>query len=227
MLRTSFFVMAALFAQAWCAQAQIRRPSVTANGSASVSVAPDQVSVILSVTTQAATAQEATTQNAGKVSNLLGALRKLLGSTGEIRTLNVNVSPITRSPGANQPPQTVAYLASNTLQVTVTLATVAGTVIDTAVLNGASSVGALQFGLKDPEPTRLQALRIATQQAKTHAEAIAFALGRTLGSVVAVSETGSIFARAVAIGPGIATGTPIEAGPLEVSAAVVLEAELN
>ena len=204
---------------------QIPRPFVNATGTASVSVAADQISVILTVTTRAATAQEATSQNATKVSNLLVALRKLLGSTGDIKTLNVNVNPVT---GPSPQNQIVAYNASSSLQVTVTQANVAGTVIDTATQNGASNVGALQFGLKDPEPSRAQALRLATQQAKAHAEAMAFALGRTLGSVTSVTEAGGNVARLFpAFGGVAATATPIEAGPLEVSASVVLTAELN
>src|SRR5689334_16724144 len=83
--------------------AQARRSSVVANGKASVFVTPDQVKISASVTTQAPTAQDATSQNATRMNNLLGALRKLLGSTADIKTTNVSIFPVYQNI-PNQPP---------------------------------------------------------------------------------------------------------------------------
>jgi uncharacterized protein YggE len=219
-------LLAGLFAAALIAPAQTRRPFISTTGNASVSANADQITVVVTTSTQATTAQEATSQNATKISNILAALRKLLGANGDIKTLNVNVNPVTRN-NNQQVPQIVAYIASSSLQVTVSQAATAGAVIDTATQTGASSVGGLQFGLKDPELVRAQALRLATQQAKAHAEAIAFSLGRSLGSIVSVTETGGTVPRGVFAGGVATTATPVEAGPLEVSASVVMEVELN
>ena len=211
------------------AQAQTRRPYVAATGRGTVSVPPDQVKISANVTTQAPTAQDATSQNAARMSNLLAALRKLLGSTAQIETTNLNVSPVYRSSQAGQPPAIVAYSASNSVEIALSVASAVGAVIDTASQNGATSVGGLRFGLKNPDPSVQQALRIAAQQARAHAEAMALAMGRTLGAVLSIQESGAgpipILGRSLDATAGVAT--PVEPGTLEVSASVVLEAELN
>lgn len=204
-----------------------RRPFVNATGRATVSATPDKVTVSATVTTQAPTAQEATSQNATRMTTLLAALRKLLGANGEIKTINLSVTPIYRS-SQNQPPAIIAYSASNTVEVTLTVAGAAGSVIDTATQNGATTVGSLVFGLKDPEPARAQALRLATLQAKAHADAMALAMGRTVGTLLSIQESVTTVpvinaGRADTLTPA----TPVELGTLDVQATVVMEAELN
>jgi uncharacterized protein YggE len=227
-LRRALFAAAAGAIFVLNASAQTaRRPYVNATGRATVSATPDKVTVSATVTTQAPTAQEATSQNATRMTNLLTALRKLLGANGEIKTINLTVTPIYRS-SQNQPPAIIAYSASNTVEVTLTVASAAGSVIDTATQNGATTVGSLVFGLRDPEPARTQALRLATQQAKAHADAMAAAMGRTVGNLLSIQESVTTVpvinaGRADTLTPA----TPVELGTLDVQATVVFEAELN
>jgi hypothetical protein len=225
MIRTAgILAAAAVLAGVAHAQMASRRPTVTATGRASVFSPPDQVRIDATVTVQAPTAQEATAQNAARMTGLLAALRKLLGASGEIRTTNLSVTPVYRTPQQGQPPVIVAYSASNSVEVTLSIVNMAGAVIDTATQNGATSVSGLRFGLKNPEPLYLQALRLATQQAKAHADVMAQAAGRVAGAILLVQESGAspILTRLEA-----AAATPVEPGNLEVAATVVVEAELN
>jgi len=120
------------------------------------------------------------------------------------------------------------YSASNTVEVTLMGTTLIGPVIDAASQNGASSIGSLQFGLKDAEPSRVQALRLATQQAKAHADSMAAAMGRAVGNVISIQESGTsptpVYNTPVA---GATAATTVLPGTLEIQATVVLEAELN
>src|SRR5690606_17397643 len=102
--------------------------------------------------------------------------------------------------------------------------TLSGRIIDTATQAGANNVTNLRFLLKDSESARNQALRMATQQARGRAEAIAQGLSVRLGGVLAASEG---FTTRVVGGPdertaNAATPTPIESGTLEVRATVSL-----
>ena len=223
-----FFLIAAL-ALPSAAQMPQRRPIVRANGEGIVSIRPDQVKVSVGVTNQAGTAQEAADQNATVTNNVLAALRQLLGATADIKTLGYSLNPIySNTPGANRP--IIGYQATNTIEITLNDISLAGRVIDVSAQAGATNVNALRFGLRDPNPTRIQALRAAALQARQKAEAIATALGGRVGQVLIAEEGSTISAIPVdSRGIGLAAGAPttIEAGTLEVRAYVAIEAEFT
>lgn len=211
------------------AQLPMRRSSVRASGNASVSVKPDQLRLNVGVTTQAQTAQEASDQNAAQVTAVIAALKKTIGTAGEIKTVGYSVTPNYRYPQGGGAPTLTGYTANNTVEVTTSDLSLAGRLIDSAVAAGATNVAGLRFTLKDPEPVRGEALRLATLQARAHAEAIATGLNGRLGYVISAQEGGSaqILAEARVLGAaGGATPTPVESGMVDVSAAVTLEIEL-
>ncbi len=90
-------------------------------------------------------------------------------------------------------------------------------------------MGGIRFGLKDPQPARQTALKLATQQARASADAIASGLNAKLGSVVSVEESsavGSVTSNRTDASAGGAAVTPVETGMVEVRASVVIEVEL-
>jgi uncharacterized protein YggE len=206
------------------------RPFVRATGQASVFAPPDQVKVDASVVTQGSTAQEAASRNSDQVDVVLAALRKLLGSGADIKTINYAVVPNYKYPQGGGTPTLTGYTASVTVEVTLGAVSMTGPIIDTATQAGATSIGGLRFSLKDPEPQRLQALRLATLQAKSHAEAMASGLGGKVGAVISLEEGAAAFrVQPVVVSTSAAAGTPtpVEPGLIEVQASVVLQAELN
>lgn len=213
------------------AAAQARAPFIRASGDATVSVAPDLVFVSLSVTSQGNTAAEAADANATATTRVINALKQLVGAKGEVKTVGYSVFPVSR---ATNGVTTVAfYQATNSLQVNADDLNLGGRIIDTGAQAGATVVSGIGFGLRDPAPARMQALKQATARAKASAEAIATGLGGHLGPVVSVEETGSVRAvsdtRLVAGGAAAGGGvpTPIEAGLVTVYASVVIEAGLQ
>ncbi|HXP85679.1 MAG TPA: SIMPL domain-containing protein [Bryobacteraceae bacterium] len=214
-------------------QAQLpTRPFVEAAGSATVSSAPDQATIDATVGTTGTSAQDAAAKNANQVTGLLAALGKLLGPGANIQTISYYIYPNYQ----NTPPYTtvVGYTANSTVEVTLSDLTQAGAVIDTAVANGATSLGGINFSLKDPEPQRQQALRMATQQAMNHANAMATASGHTVGNIRSVQE-GSIVQVTPIYGPvggggaggGGGAPTPVQPGTIQVQETVTVTADLN
>jgi uncharacterized protein YggE len=220
----------ALAAVSASAQFAPRRSSVTASGDASVAMKPDQLKLNAGVTTQAPTAQEASDQNAAQVILVIAALKKVAGPAGELKTVGYSVTPNYRYPQGGGTPALTGYTANNTVEVATGDLSLAGKLIDSAVQAGATNVSGLRFALKDSEPARVEALRLATMQAKRHAEAIATGLGARLGYVIAAAEGGAVRivnvdTRALAASGG-ATPTPVETGMVDVYATVTLEIEL-
>ncbi|MBV8846168.1 MAG: SIMPL domain-containing protein [Bryobacterales bacterium] len=204
-------------------------PAVRATGTASVFVQPDQAIVDATVTTRATTAQAAASQNATQTASVLSALTQLLGSGANIKTVNYSITPNFMYPPNAATPTLLDYSASNTVEVTLSSVTTVGSVIDTAVQAGATSVGGVRFSLKDPEPSRSQALQQAATTAKAHANAMATALGRTVGTIVLIQEnsTAQPVVPVIAAAGAAAPATPIMSGQIEIDANVLLEASLN
>ena len=202
------------------AQVGPRRAVVRASGTGVVSIKPDQVKISVGVVTTGDTAQEAGDRNAVQTTAVLDALRQVLGADADIRTLNYSLSQLRDR--NNQP---IGFSASNTVQVTSRDLSNIGLVIDTAGRAGATNIYGLSFSLKDSQPVRLLALRMASIQARSSAEAIAGGLGLRVGNVLIAEQGGSISSSDR--GLGAAPSTPIEVGTLDVTATVSIEAELN
>lgn len=218
------FCAAVVFAIAASASAQARRPFVRALGQGSVSVQPDQARIDIGVVSQASTAQDASQQNATRLTAVLGQLRQVLGLAADIRTVSYSLTPnYTYPPGGS--PVLNGYTATNIVEVTTNDLTIVGKVIDTATAAGANNIQSLQFGLKDDQPARKQALQSASQQARAHADAMAAGLGAHTGAVLAVEEMGASNITPVLAATPTAT-TPVQPGAVTVTASVTLDVEL-
>lgn len=212
-------VLIVLLATEAFAQIAPRRPVVRASGIGVVSVKPDQTRISVGVTTAGLTAEEATDSNATQTTAVINALRQLLGPNADIRTLSYS---LTQLRDRNNLP--IGFGASNTVQVTSGDLGSIGRLIDAASAAGATNISGVSFSLRDPQPARLQALRLASGQARTSAEAIAGGLGLRVGNVLIAEQGSSISAGDTRL--GAAPTTPIEVGNVEVSATVSIEAEL-
>jgi uncharacterized protein YggE len=219
-------VLPTLFLFCLVAQAQAPPPFVRSNGIGTVPVKPDKATIQFSVATTAVTAQDAANQNANQVTAVLAALGTVLGPNPNIQTLSYSLNPNYNFP-QNQPPVLTGYTATNTVQVTVTDLTIIGKVIDTGIQAGATRVQGLQFGLQDDQPSRQQALKMATAQAKAHADAMASGLGLHTGAAIAIQDGGTSSPGPILLGVAPSgNATPVETGVVNVQASVTLEVAL-
>jgi uncharacterized protein YggE len=202
-----------------------RTPFVKAVGQGNVSVQPDQAKIDFSVITIAATAQTAASQNATQVGGLIAALQTLLGSTGNTQTIGYSLSPnYNYPPGGN--PVLTGYTASNTIEVSASDLSMVGTIIDTGVGAGATNVQSLQFTLKNSDPAVQQALKLATAQAKAHADAMASGVGMHSGAVRSIQENVSSSVTPGVV-PGASSTTPVLPGMVNIQATVTIEVDLT
>jgi len=222
MSRTSLIILLAVLAGAAVLPAQTAG-TIQAQGNASLSVQPDQAQLTISVSTDGATAQQAAQQNATQTNAVLNAVKQVLGSSGSIQTIGYSEYP-RYTTGANS--SIIGYTAANTVQVTTYDLSLPGALIDAASQSGASTVGGLSFGLRDPDPTKQQALTAAAKQALAHASAIAAGLGAKAGPVVAAQESGTA-TPVLAVGVASAASTPIQSGYVTVTASVTVTVQLQ
>jgi len=208
-------------------------PSIAVSAEAVVTVKPDQAQIDIGVVTQSATAQAATAENAQRVDATIASIRKVLGNSGEIKTIGYSVHPVYRYPKEGGSPTITAYTASNIVQVTTSDLGGVGRVIDAATASGANTIQQLQFTLKDDQAMQLRALGEAAAKAKAKAQAMASALGLKILRVLRAEEQGGVVRPAgervfaMAAGAPAAPPTQVEPGTVEVRAAVTLTVEVG
>jgi uncharacterized protein YggE len=188
-------------------------------------VAPDLARAQVSVVTRATTADEASQANAARTAAVIAAIRQVIGQSGEIRTSQYNVMAYSEG----NPPRQAGFQVTNSLQVTIMNLSAVGRVLDAAIQAGANRVDSLTLGLRDDDPTMLQALQAAGARARARAEAIARGLGVTIGRVLNASEGGVVrpLVAETRLTAAPAATTPIEAGSLTITAYVTVEYEVQ
>jgi len=215
------------------AETGIRPPSVTASAEAVITVEPDQAEIDIGVVTQAKNAPDAASENADKLARVMAEVKKILTLDDEVKTASYSLNPNYRHPREGGRPEITGYTATNILRIKTGKLASVGKLIDAAMVSGANTIQRLVYTLKDESSAQLQALRLASQKAKSKAEAVAGALGLKITRILSVTEAERAVrpilmaqGRGAQIEAMAAAPTPIEAGMIEVRSTVTLTAEI-
>ena len=218
----SLFVLPILVAHGLSAQT---RSFARAAGNSTVSVVPDQFKLTLRLGYSGSAEPAPPVNYAERAADVIGAITAVLGKSGSIRTTSADSGAGTATSSSTS--TMVYYAAGASFEVTGDDPLLAGPVIDVAVARGVM-VSDLRFILRDSEAAMLTAFKIALRQARTHADAIASALGMRVGAVRMVREgfTGptSVFI-GYFLGPADIMASP-ERNTFAVTQSVTLEVEL-
>jgi uncharacterized protein len=224
----SFFLVAlvvAALSQPSLGAATASPPSISVDAEGKVMATPDVARLTLEVETQAATAAAAGQANAKQADGLLAAVKPVLGPEDKLRTLGYRLMPVHSYKDKSSPPEIKGYQAVNRIEVKVLDVARLGTVIDTALKNGATRVNGPYWSHSRIEELQRQAAVNALERARALAEALAQAAGLKIKSVdkistgvriIAPRAAGETYLRAKAAGP--VSPTPIEVGEEEIKA---------
>ena len=191
--------------------------TITVNGVGTVEASPDEAILVLAVTNQAATADQAAKDNAATASRVIDAILGLSLSKGitkeDITTIDYSLTPVysqidkcvtTTSttevplpPGDTKPqvtctattPQLVGYAVRNAIQVTVKDMNSIGKVLDAATGAGTNEISGITFTFTSGTYANLQkqALQNAIQDASGQAQTMATVLGVHIAGIVSVN----------------------------------------
>ena len=193
--------------------------TITVTGNGSVNATPDKASFNFGVQVNAATAEEAINKCNAQAQALVDALKNAGVDASDIQTSSVSLWPQTSSDG-----QTVTgYQASNSVSVSAPIGK-SGSLVDAAVAAGANQINGPNLSVGDQSSYYAKALKLAVDDAKTQAQAIADAAGLTLGGITHISNDGStpgpiVYGYADAVAK---SSTPIEAGSQQIQATVTV-----
>jgi len=224
------WVLAGVLLWAGPLQAQTQPSTIRVSGQAVVEAPPDEVEVDLGVVTRGESSQRASADNARRVDAVLAAVRRAF-PMAEVRSVGYAVRPEYNQPSGNAEPRITGYTATNMVRVTLGDVARAGELVDAATTAGANRVERVRYGLTKDDDLRADAVRQAAGVARSRAEALASALGVRIVRVLQASDDSAPIARpfgevAMFSRAAGAPETPLEAGPIEISASVTLTVEV-
>jgi uncharacterized protein YggE len=205
---------------------QVKTLQVTGEGT--VSANPDEALLQLAVQTQAATANQASSDNAAAMSKVMDALAGVGIAASAIQTTSYSLTPM-YAPNQDQstPAKIVGYVAQNAIQVTLTDLSLVGKALDAAIAGGANVVQGVVFTLSPSSYAKIekQALQLAIQDAHDKANGMAASLGVSLLGPISVTP-GYTFQPTFQKLTASSAQTPIQVGSLQVTADVQISYQI-
>lgn len=206
--------------------------SVTVSGTGKSSVTPDRFSFTLGVQTVGNTVDDAVNENNRRVSSVLSALKKAGAGDKDIQTSGFTIWP-QQNYQEGKLPTILGYQVSNSITVRSMKIADAGKLLGVAISAGVNTASGINFEVSDPARGRDQGLKAAFEDARSKANLLAMAAGRTLGRALFISE-GSQAAppqpypmRAMAMEAKAVSDVPVESGVEETTYTVTVSFELQ
>jgi uncharacterized protein len=165
--------------------------TINVNGDGEVSVAPDIAYVSLGVTTEKSSVGEAQKNNSTTMNNVIEAIKKAGVASEDIKTSNYNIIPKYNYEDKTGNSTIVGYTVTSTLSVKVKNINSVGSIIDTAITNGANDSNGITFGVSDYEKYYNIALKNAISNAKVKGQTIADCIDVKLSIPTKITENSS------------------------------------
>lgn len=194
---------------------------ITVTGNGKVAVKPNYVQLQLEVITEGKDVSKAQQENANIMNRVIQSILSLNIPRESIQTAAYNIVPNYDYVEGKQVFR--GYEVTNAITVKVKDINQVGTVIDTAVQNGANRVSGIQFKIENAEFYYQQALSLALHDAQMKATTIAETMRLPFLpqpiEIVEDSNAGPVLYKTVAMAEQNFS-TPIEQGQITISAAL-------
>lgn len=204
-------------------------PQIETVGTGERRVVPDRAVIHLVVTTKAMSAATAAAGNARTLQAVRDTLKKI-GLDSAVSTASYNVGPDYERPMPRDDSKPLGYAARTVVRVRIARLDQIGRVIDAALARGATGIEGVQFESSASDEARRQSLAEASIVARRDAEALAAALGGSIGSLISASTVGvddprrsNVMMRMAA--GGMAGGTQIRPDEIVIMSGVVTKWE--
>lgn len=162
-------------------------PGIVTVGDATVKIKPDIAVLTVGATVQAATAAEAQARVAERIDRMLKAAKALGIADNDTKSAGYTIAP-QYAYDRGQAPRITGYQATQTLALTLRKIEEAGKALDSLVQGDAATSASIGFSLEDPKASQGQARKLAIEDARGKADAMASTAGVRLGSVIAITD---------------------------------------
>ena len=194
---------------------------LTVTGDGKVIAKASYVQLQIEVSTQGNNVHEAQQENANIMNRVIQSIIALNIPREDIQTASYTIFPSYDFIEGKQVFK--GYEVTNAISVKVTDISQVGTVIDTAVQNGANRITSIQFKIENTDLYYQQALSLALQNAQMKARTIAETMQLSLYpqpiEIVEENNSGPVLYKSIAMADQTVS-TPIEQGQMSISATV-------
>lgn len=185
---TVLIIIAVFGAMTYLYPRQASGRSVETTGTAQMTVSPDKAVVYAQIQTNGTTADQAKDANSEIQAEVLSALKKIGVEEKDIETENYNIYQNCEWTEKGQ--KCSGFIASNSLKINIKNFSITGKAVDAVVDNGAL-VSYINFELSTAKSNEYKALvlKMASEDAKIKADAVAAGQGRKVGKLVSISAS--------------------------------------
>lgn len=193
--------------------------TVTVRGTAVVYAQPDEVSLTIVISYRDRTAAGALSTVAERSAELNTILDDLAIASDKRTTTGATVNEATEWDDKARTQVHRGYDATNRIQLRLNDPSPIGKLMSNAVARSGATIQGPNWSIALDNPARLDACRLAAQNAQARADAYATALGARLGVIVSIAEPGTSVEPIVRKGEVMAMSRMADAPPpLEISA---------
>lgn len=208
--------------------------TITVTGTGTVSNAPDEAVITLTVETDGKDPASAMNANSQVAAKVLARLKSEGVAGDAVATSNVSVYPVrTYNPDTGAETLT-GYRADNSVTVTLSDIVAIGKVLAAAVDSGVTDITGPAWQLKDDTSATAAALKKAVANAEGKAAVLAGAAGVKVGPVLMINEGTETLPQPLVYNYGVAGGdaskattVPVSPGTLDVTANVTVTYSLE
>lgn len=156
---------------------------IVVQGVAEKILAPDIAYATLGLKTQSTQVEVARNQNATIMANIELALASLGIEKNKIQTTNFNLRTVHQNNNRGGLQEVDGYEITNDIIIEIEDLAKVGEIIDSALAAGANNVSNVRFALKNDMQAKNELLALAVKNGKKQAEIVAFAGGRSIGTL--------------------------------------------
>ena len=171
--------------------AQSDRPtvrSISVSGEGKIYVVPDKATVRFGIATRHDDPEEARRQNAETSKDAMNAVRALGVDERKLRLESLRLQPVREYNPETRRPEDKGFEASRELVVELEDLEQLPTLIAEIVQKGANRLNGVNYGLKNEDGVRDEALKLAVTRARDKANMMTSTLGVSLGDVLTIAE---------------------------------------
>ncbi len=166
-------------------------PKISVSGMAEKEVLPDEVVILLTITTEGRDAKQVQDKNSQQMNAVIKALTLAGIKDKEIETTGYSLYPWQEWDSMAQKTVNKGYRLQQTITLTTKEITKTGELVDLAVKNGINTVNGISFRLsmQREQEVRQELVSLASSQAREKAEILAKSLKVSLGDVIYATES--------------------------------------
>ncbi len=187
-MKKALLILGILFLTMSNAQEQKQIPMINVSGEGKVKVAPDQVSISISIETKGTKAEDVKRENDKKMDGILKFIKKSNISAEDFQTQRISLNP-----NYDYEKKKSNYIATQSVQILLKDLSKYDALMEGLVNEGINRIDNVEFKSSKLIQLQSDARKLAMKEAKTKAEDYVSVLGQKVGKAILISDNSQTY----------------------------------